>query len=515
MQDGPLPRSMNHLLSLFFAAAILLSQNAFAQFQEIQSHVTEFTLKNGIKFIIMERHEAPVVSFHLYADVGSAQESFGITGLAHLFEHMAFKGSDTIGGKDIKDEKKALEKVDAAFAALQAEFAKGSKADEARIKSLHEALSAAQEEAEKYVVRNEFGQAIEQAGGRGLNATTAPDRTTYFYSLPSNALELWFYLESERFRAPVFREFYKECEVVMEERRMSVESNPIGKLLEEFAAVAYKAHPYREPTLGHMSDLKKLTRMDAETFFKKYYTTSNLTATVVGDVQPDRVRAMAEAYFGRLPAGAKPDPLRTVEPPQEGERQVLLRLQAQRLIIIGFHKPDINHPDNAVYDAISSVLSDGRSSRLYRSLIRDKRIAVDAGGFTGMPGVKYPGLFLFYAFPAPGHSNEETEKALDAEINRLISEPITSDELMGIKNRARANLIRSLDDNSGLADAFASYQALTGDWRNVFKQLDKINAVTPADIQRVAKATFAPTNRTVGLIEPLEGGPGSDRKEEK
>lgn len=473
-------------------------------FKDIEGRVTEFTLKNGMKFVVLERHTAPVASFFTYADVGSVQETKGITGLAHIFEHMAFKGTKTIGTKDYAKERPALEQVDKAFQALKLEKQKGAKADPARVKELEAAFRDAQETAGKYVAKNEFGEAVERAGGRGLNATTAWDATRYFFSLPSNELELWFYLESERFRDPVLREFYKERDVVMEERRMRTESQPVGKLLEEFLHAAYIAHPYGEPVVGHMSDLQNITRADAEAFFKKYYIPSNLTGVVVGDVNPKRIRALAETYFGRLPSGPKPEPLRTLEPEQNGERRVSLELQSQRILVIGYHKPDINSPDSAVYDAISSLMSQGRSSRMYRSLVRDKKIAVEAGGFPGLPGLKYPGLFLFYSITAQGHTNAEAEKAIDAEIDRLKKEPVTQEELAGVKRRARSGLIRGLGDNVNLAIQLANWQVLTGDWRNLFRQLDKINAVTPADIQRVSKAVFIKSNRTVGAIEPLE-----------
>jgi predicted Zn-dependent peptidase len=482
------------------AAAGLAAQD---DFKSLESRVTEISLKNGWKFIVLERHQAPVASLLTYADVGSVQEVKGITGLAHIFEHMAFKGSRTLGTKNYAQEKPALDRVDKAFHALQAERMKGRKADPEKVKQLEEEFKAAQEAAGKFVVKNEFGEAIERAGGQDLNATTASDRTNYFFSLPSNEIELWFYLESERFRDPVLREFYKERDVVMEERRLG-ESVPIQRLVEELQAVAYKAHPYHEPVVGHMSDLQNITREDAEAFFKKYYTPSNLLSVVVGDVDPKRVKELGETYLGIIPSGPKPEPLRTVEPPQTGERRVTLRLQSQRVFVSTYHKPDINDPDNAVYNAIGSLLSDGRSSRLYRSLVRDKKIATQVGGFPGFPGQKYPGLFLFFAFPSPGHTNDEVDKAIGAEIERLKSELVNREDLEGVKRRARSGILRQLRSNFALANMIANYQALTGDWRNLFKQLDKINAVTPQDIQRIAKAAFTFDNRTVAVIEPLE-----------
>ncbi|MCU1232594.1 MAG: peptidase domain protein [Candidatus Solibacter sp.] len=478
-------------------------------FQEIQSRITTFTLKNGMTFIVMERHQAPVASFVVYADVGSVQEVKGITGIAHIFEHIAFKGSPAIGGKNYEEERLALDRVDQAFFALRDERHKGTKADAAKLKELESAFQAAQEGAGKFVIKNEYGDAIERTGGRDMNAGTAWDSTRYFFSLPSNSAELWFFLESEHYLHPVMREFYKEKDVVMEERRMRTESQPTGKLLEEALHAAYKAHPYGEPVVGHMSDLQEITRPDAESFFKKYYVPANLTGVIVGDVDTAKIRAFAETYFGRIPAGPKPEPVRTVEPPQDAEHRVTLRLQAERLILMAYHKPDGLHPDNGVYRAISGVLSEGRSSRLYTTLVRDQKIAVQAFGFPDLPGKKYPGLFTFVAAPAPGHENAECEKALETEIERLKNEPVSADELDGVKRRARAGLITGLADNLSLANSLAEWQGLTGDWRNLFRQLDQLEAVKPADIQRVAKQIFTATNRTIATIEPL---PAEEKK---
>jgi predicted Zn-dependent peptidase len=308
-------------------------------------------------------------------------------------------------------------------------------------------------------------------------------------------------MESDRFANPVLREFYKERDVVMEERRMSTESQPIGRLMEEFMAIAYKAHPYGEPIVGHMSDIETLTRAEAETFFKKYYGPSNLTIAIVGDVTPKEIKRLAEIYFSRIQSVPKPDPVETVEPPQLGQRRVVVEDPSQPFVLIGYHKPGINHPDNAVFDAITDIVGMGRTSRLYKSLVKDKKIAVAASGFQGLPGNKYPGLFLYFAVPAKGHTSQQCEEAIYTEIERLKTEPVTPQELEKAKTRSRASLIRQLDSNRGLAAELTFYQVVTGDWRNLFKQLDKIDKVTAEDIQRVANEYFTSKNRTVGVIE--------------
>jgi predicted Zn-dependent peptidase len=320
------------------------------------------------------------------------------------------------------------------------------------------------------------------------------------FSLPANKVELWAYLETERFLDPVFREFYKERGVVQEERRMRIDSQPIGRLIEQLGVTAFSAHPYGHPGIGYMSDLESFTRDDAWAFYKKYYVPANMTVAVVGDVKADEILPMLEKYFGRLPAGPVPPALRTVEPPQIGEKSVAVADASQPFYVEAYHRPAASHPDDAVYDAISDILSDGRTSRLHRRLVRDEKIAAFAGAFNGYPGDKYPNLMIFLAMSTPGHSNEEIQAAFRAEIERLKTEPVSDEELEKVKTNAKANLIRGLASNGGIASQLASYQAQFGDWRELFHGVDEIDKVTAEDIMRVANQTFQATNRTVAMI---------------
>ncbi len=485
---------------------LLLSGWCAAQdLKQFESRLTEFTLGNGLKFLVLERHEAPVVTCYTHANVGAVDEAAGNTGMAHIFEHMAFKGTQTIGTKDYAAEAKVMDQIDELFTALKLERRQGNEPDPNRLAELKKKFQELQKQQEQYLVHDEFDETLKRAGGVGLNAGTGADSTVYYVNLPSNKLELWMLLESDRFRSPVLREFYKEKNVVMEERRLRTETQPTGKLLEDFLSVAYKAHPYGRPVIGHMSDLESISRAQGEAFFKKYYAPSNLTVAVVGDVNPKEVRQMAEKYFGSVPSGPKPDPVDTVEPRQQGERRVTIEDPAQPFVLIGYHKPNINHPDNAVFDALTDIVGSGRTSRLYRSLVRDKAIAMDASAFPGLPGDKYPSLFLFYAVPAQGRTSQECEEALYAQIDRLKNEPVTPQELQKAKTRARAGVVRSLDSNSGLAQALTHYEVVTGNWRNLFRQLERIDRVTAEDIQRVAKTYFVSTNKTVGTITTTAG----------
>lgn len=488
------------LLAAFFLVVAAVLPAAAQDMASFEKNLTVRKLKNGLTVMIYRRPVAPVFSFFTYVDVGAAQEVPGITGLAHMFEHMAFKGTSVIGTKDYKAEAEALSKVDAAYHAYDTER-RNPAADPAKLDTFKKAFKDAQDAADAYIEKNEFSRIVDRAGGVGMNATTSSDRTAYFYSLPANKVELWAYLESARFLDPVFREFYKERDVVMEERRLRTESTPGGRLFEQFTATAFLAHPYKQPVVGYMSDLMSFTREDAETFYRKYYVPADMTVAIVGDVKPEEVLPIVETYFGRLPFGPTPDALRTVEPKQTAEKSVLLVDPAQPIYMEGYHRPEGTSADDPVYDVIADVLSSGRTSRLYRSLVRDKKIAAGAGAFNGFPGTKYPTLIVMRAVPTPGHTNAEVQTAIREQLERLKTEPITDDELKMVKTRAKAGLIRSLDDNSGIASNLAFFQARYGDWREMFRTVERVDKVTKDDVMRVANATFVPTNRTVGMIE--------------
>jgi predicted Zn-dependent peptidase len=473
--------------------------------QDVASFEKQITVKvldNGLTILVCERHEAPVFSFFTYVDVGADREVPGITGLAHMFEHMAFKGTDKIGTTDYAGEKVALAKVEEAYAAYDRERLRSVGRDDKKVAELEKAWKDAMDAANKYVVPHAFDTIVEENGGVGLNAFTSNEETGYFYSFPSNRVELWAYLESERFLHPVLREFYKERDVVYEERRMRTDSNPNGRLFEQFLGTSFIAHPYGRPVVGWPSDLQHFSATDAQQFFDKYYVASDLTVAIVGDVKASEVIPICEKYFGRLPRQPKPEALVTVEPAQNSEREVILHEAAQPLYIEGYHKPSASDlKTEPIFDALQDLMSNGRTSRLYRSLVRDKKIAAFAGGFNDFPGAKYPDLFVFFAVPTPGHTPEELRDAIRTEITRLQKEDITDDELNTVKTRVKADLIRQLGDNEGLANNLATNQALLGDWRELFREVDRIDKVTKADIRRVASETFVASNRDVGMIE--------------
>jgi len=475
-----------------------------AQAQDLASFEKRTTVKvlpNGLTLLVSERPEAPVFSFYTLVDAGSADDPQGDSGLAHMFEHMAFKGTQEIGTTNYPAEKVALAKVEIAYAAYDAELRKLVAQDPAKLASLKKAFQDAQAEAQKFVIPNQFSLIAEQNGAVGINASTAEDSTQYFWSMPSNRLELWAYLESQRISQPVQREFYKERDVVQEERRMRIDSAPVGRMVEQFLATAYVAHPYGRSGVGWESEISQVSATQAEAFHKKYYVPSNMVIAVVGDVKASEAMPILERYFSKIPAGPKPEPMTTIEPRQFAEKSVVIKEATQPFYIEGYHRPDYRDPDDSVYDAITDIFSNGRTARLYRSLVRDQQIAAAGEGFSGFPGQKYPGLFAVYAVPLPGHTPEEMRTAIHKELDRLKTEDVTDEELARFKTRAQADLLRGLADNEGLAHQLAEYQTRYGDWRELFRELDKINAVTKADVRRVANKIFVDSNRTSARIE--------------
>jgi predicted Zn-dependent peptidase len=487
-------RALRFCFVLLLASLCTPSQDV----REFEKRITEFTLGNGMHFIVMERHEAPVVSFHTYVNAGSVDDPSGLTGMAHMFEHMAFKGTDAIGTTNWPEEKKALEEVDAAYARLRAEQDKGRRGDPGALRTAQTQFSLAADRAQKYVQPNEYSRLIEQNGGVGLNASTGVDATQYFYSLPSNRIELWFLMESQRFIHPVFREFYRERDVVMEERRMRVESSVQGMLIERFRAAAFEAHPYRNPPGGWSSDITALSRPEAMEFFSAYYAPANITIAIVGDVEPAKAKSLAESYFGPIPARPLPAAVHTQEPAQGGSNLATLFTPAQPLLVEGFKRPDQYDKDDPAFDIAAMILSGGRTAMMYQDLVLDKRIAVAAQAVPTFPGGRYPNLFVLLVVPAQGHGVEEGQKALDDLVQRLATRKVDAAALERVKAQARVGMLRRLDSNSQLASLLASSYANYGDWRKLFTTLDDYAKVTADDIQRLAVKYFTPQNRTAG-----------------
>jgi predicted Zn-dependent peptidase len=333
-----------------------------------------------------------------------------------------------------------------------------------------------------------------------LNASTGYDFTNYFYSLPQNKAELWFNLEADRFKNPVFREFYEEKDVIMEERRMGVDSDPFGRLREEFGSIAFTAHPNGRSLIGWPSDIEATTIQDTEQFFRTYYTNDNFTFAIVGDVDPDEMRELAETYFGDIQSTHDAPTLKTQEPEQRGERRFTIEEESQPILFIGYHTVSQTHPDYAALQMLSAILSQGRTSRMYKTLVQDEELALAAQTAVGYPGTKYQNMFIAYGLPNQEVDIDDLEEAMYVEIEKVKEGDITQQELERAITNARANLVRSLNSNMGLAVRLAQTQGQQGDWRRLFTRIGDLQNVTLDDLQRVANQYLVAQNRTDGKI---------------
>jgi len=491
------------LLSIFFLTVFVsFTLSAQAQtFEALIKQVKVHTLGNGMKFIVLERHDAPVAAFHVYADAGSANESYGITGISHLLEHMAFKGTQVVGTKDYAAESKILNELDAVYGQWKKEEAKTTP-DSLKIKELKAKFTDLEKKAKEYVVNNEYFDMMTREGDAGVNAYTSNDATQYINYLPSNRLEFWMAMTSDRFLNPVFREFYKERDVVMEERRLGLETRPTGKLVEDFMAVAFKAHPYHHSVLGHMSDIQSITPRDVEEYFKKNYGPSNLTVGIVGDVKAEEVFKLAGLYFSRIPSGPKPEPVRTKEPEQWGERHVTVIAQSQPYLIVGYHMPDVRNKDSRALEALANIIGQGRSSRLYQTLVKDKKIAVQASSSSGFPGDKFPNLIVFFTVPAAGKTSAECRVSIEEEIEKIKKESVTEDELTKFKRTTIKGILDQLTSNPQMAALLTYADVVLGGFEKGLEQIDQIRALTAADVKRAAGQYLVRNNRIVGEIIP-------------
>ena len=481
-------------LALFFLrAGILFSY-------ELEKCVQKFTFPNGLTVLLFERHTSPTVSFYIRHKVGAVDEVSGKTGTAHFLEHLMFKGTKTIGTINYGKEKKILQKISRVGDALDREKNKGEGADKNRLEQLTKQLTALQEQHKSLTISNEIDRLYTENGAIDLNASTGQDVTTYQVSLPANKIELWARIEADRMINPVFREFYSERDVIMEERRQSVESDPDGKLMEQFLAAAFQAHPYGRPILGWPSDMSFLNPGYTKDFFNLYHAPNNTVIAIVGDVNPAAAMKIIKKYFGAIKRQEMPRSHITEEPPQRGERRVEVSFDANPQMVIGYHKPPLPSFDDYVFDIIESILGQGRTSRFYKILVDEKGLAESVQTANGFPGARYPNLFAIFATPRHPHTAAELETEIYREIEKLKQEEVSAKELDMIKNRLKADFIRGLASNSGLASKLSYYETLAGDYRYLANHIKVIEKITPADIIRVAKQYLAKENRTVATI---------------
>ena len=480
---------------------INLQMPGFGNTEDIDKYlldnVVSTRLSNGINVVLLHRGFFPTITLITSFKVGSVDESYKTIGMAHMLEHMLFKGTDRIGTKDFKKEKKILSKITKTGENL--DKLRLINPTDKKIPILEQKLKDLQRDQRKYTISSPYDKIYTAKGGVGFNASTSKDITSYIIELPSSKIELWASTESERLRKPVMREFYLERSTVLEERLMRYESKGISNLIEKFIAVAFIAHPYRHPIIGWMSNIEHFSMNSVKKFYKTNYIPSRMTITVVGWQNTDKTLKLLEKYFGNLKPGDDPPEIVIKEPKQKGERRININFKSNPYLIIGWHKPTFPSRDNYIADMISGILSYGKSSRLYKILLLEKQIVASVDSWNGFPGERYDNLFIITATPKHPYTTEDVEKAIHEEIERLKID-LKEEELKRVLNRLEASLIFDLDSNKGVAKQLNYFQTNYGDWKYLTKYLDNLKKINTEDIKKFISRYFTKENRTVGIL---------------
>ncbi|HEX5036842.1 MAG TPA: pitrilysin family protein [bacterium] len=496
---------MRKIIFGLLIAAIFLSPAARADSDLAWAeHVQEVKLANGLRFLLYPRGEAPIFTAYIRFRAGGMNEEPGKTGLAHFLEHMAFKGTEKLGTKDYSKEKPVLDEIEKVGGELAVLYRKGTPDDSPLIKDLRERLRALHEQEVPFLQKEQLAKIMLENGGSDYNANTSKDMTSYYVSLPTEKMKLWAELESERIFKPVFREFYEEKDVVLEERRLRVDNDPDGRLYEAFIGAAFPEGPYHAPTIGAVRDIQGLTVEDLRAFFNTYYRPQNMVAAIVGKFDPAEVKKILEETFGKLAfAAAAPEtPPAAANVLQKKETKVALKLKARPRLLIGYHKPTLPDDDDYIFDLIDQILGDGRSSRFYRSLVLERKIAASVSTSTGIPGSRLPNLFMIEVSPLSEGSSGDVLKALDEEIDKVRNGGITEKDLEKAKNRLRVDMLWQLKTNEGLASQLSYFDLIAGDWHYLADYMAKIGRFNVEDVKRVANKYLVPSNRTIAVLEP-------------
>ncbi len=482
------------ILAVALLSPMLLAAQGFARFE---STVAGFTLPNGLRFVLMERHDSPVLSFHVVVGAGSANDPQGKSGLAFLVARSIIKGTETLGSADWQEEKKAQDRVEELYDLLDAERGKGAQADETRILSLGAQAKSAIDRTNAFSRSGNFLRALQENGLTNISGTTGADVTEFTGSLPSNRAEFWFLLQSEEFLRPVFREFYRDRNAIALQGQSA---DPQVLIDQTLLATAFPGHPYGHPASGRLEELTNLRRGSARVFFDTYYVPANIVIGIAGDLTVPNAKRLAERYFGRLPASPEPPPVEIAGSPQNSPREATVTA-AGSLVAVCFKRPGPLHPDAAVLRVVESILN-GRRGLLQKELVEEKRIAAGARAVAAYPGWRFPSLFSILLATAPGKTTREVTDGVDAFLQRLSSRTIDAEALQRARNQALAAALRQLSSNSGAAGYLAGAQFMYGDWRKGLQVLDEMEKVSPEDVRQVSLRYFTPQGRTTVVTVP-------------
>ena len=486
--------------------------------------VIEKTLPNGMRLLLVERHDDPTIAGGWVAHVGSANERPGITGIAHLFEHMMFKGTPTIGTKNYQQDLEIManqEKVRSEMRIEEAKLRQAYRRGEIddllkpenrteRLKELDKQFNQLIAQQREVLVKNEFDRVYTTAGASGMNAFTSTDLTGYYVTVPANKLELWMWMESGRLWRPVFREFYAERDVVFEERRMRTDSTPLGKFSESFESLVWESHPYGWPTVGWPSDIPAITKAQADEFYALYYAPQNITLILVGDFHANTATQLAGKYFSRIPRGkAEPPDVVTLEVKQVAEKRMYAEAETNPQVDIVWHTVPFGHRDSYALNILAQILST-HTGRFYKGLVLGSQAATDVSA--APVHRKWAGLFNASGEAKDGHAPEEVEQGIYAEIEKLKQAEVPPAELQKVKNNFAANEYRRLTSSMSILMQLIRNDGL-GDWREINEAGRKHQLVTAADIQRVAQTYFTKENRCVGIYTRKAGKSSGDRPE--
>ncbi len=498
----------------WFAVGLLFLWALPLQAQKVP--VIEKHLANGMRLLLVERHDEPSVAGGWVAHVGSSNERLGMTGIAHLFEHMMFKGTPTIGTRNyqrdleiiaaqerIRDEMRQEERK------MRAQYRHGEIDDllkpenkTPRYRELEKDFNKLIAEQRDILVKNEFDRIYSGAGGSGMNAFTSEDMTAYFVNVPANKLELWMWMESDRILHPVFREFYAERDVVFEERRMRTDSTPLGKFQEEFNAMFWESSPYAWPTVGWPSDIPAISKAEADEFYGIYYSPQNITLILVGDFEPGKAEALAQKYFERIPRGPKTPPdVVTLEVKQLAEKRMNAEAEANPQVDLLWHTVPFQHRDSYALEILGQVLST-RTGRLYKGLVLGSGVATEA--YADQSSMKWEGYFNAGGEAKEGHKPEEVEQGIYDSVEKLKKEELPPEELQKVKNNFAAAEYRRLSSNFPILMHLIQNDG-EGDWREINEAGPKIQAVTAADVQRVANKYLTKENRAAAVYTRKPG----------